>query len=99
MTVGVPTLYEKKFENGPAGVWAEKSAQLKASPIFGLTQRLFPNYGDGGSPPVWTIDLNLGGAFNLGVYVIDIDPRVWMAIKAITLICALALARKLVFGG
>lgn len=97
--IGAPKLYEKKYENGIKGVWDKHAAEFKNTPISGLAAKLFPNYGDGGSAPTYIIDLNLGGKWNLGSYDLNFDSRVWLALKAFTILCALALARKLVFGG
>lgn len=97
--IGAPTLYEKKYEDGIKGVWDKHADGLKNSSIGGLAVKLFPNYGDGGSAPTYIIDLNLGGKLNLGSYDLNFDPRVWLALKAFTILCALAVARRLVFGG
>lgn len=97
--IGAPKLYEKKYEDGVKGVWEKHADGLKNSSIGGLAGKLFPNYGDGGAAPSYIIDLNLGGKLNLGSYDLNFDPRVWIALKAFTILCALALARRLVFGG
>lgn len=97
--IGAPKLYEKKYEDGVKGVWDKHAEGLKNSSLGGLAGKLFPNYGDGGAAPSYIIDLNLGGKLNLGSYDLNFDPRVWLALKAFTIICALALARRLVFGG
>ncbi len=97
--IGAPKLYDKKYEGGIKGVWEKHADGLKNSSIGGLAGKLFPNYGDGGSAPSYIIDLNLGGKLNLGSYDLNFDPRVWIALKAFTILCALAVARRLVFGG
>lgn len=97
--IGAPKLYDQKYEGGIKGVWDKHASELKNTPIGGLANKLFPNYGDGGSAPSYIIDLNLGGKFNLGTYDLNFDPRVWLALKAFTILCALAVARRLVFGG
>ncbi len=97
--IGAPKLYDQKYEGGIKGVWEKHADGLKNSSIGGLAGKLFPNYGDGGSAPSYIIDLNLGGKLNLGSYDLNFDPRVWIALKAFTILCALAVARRLVFGG
>jgi hypothetical protein len=97
--IGAPKLYDKKYEGGIKGVWEKHADGLKNTSIGGLAGKLFPNYGDGGSAPSYIIDLNLGGKLNLGSYDLNFDPRVWIALKAFTILCALAVARRLVFGG
>ena len=95
----LPKLWEKKYPNGVKGVWNARSSELKSSSLGGLATQLFPNVGDGGTPPSWTLDLDFGGVFNFGSFHLDLDSRVWLALKAFTIICALVLARRLVFGG
>jgi len=58
-----------------------------------------PDVPDGGVPPVWIVDFDFGQIGNLGVH--DISPPYWLwgVLKAITILSALLLARRLIFGG
>lgn len=95
----IPELYKQKYPDGPAAVWDARIADLKKAPITGLARQLMPNVGDGGSPPSWPIDLDLGAVGNFGMH--DLAPPAWLwsVLKAITILSALLLARALVFGG
>lgn len=92
-------LYQREYKQGPVQLWSEKSASLKDSGLGGLAQNLFPKVGDGGTPPTWMIDLEFGPLGNYGVRDIAPEPWLWSVIRAITILSALVVARKLVFGG
>lgn len=94
-----PKLYTTKYPDGIAGVWSAKTAEIKSAPISNLVGDLMPKVADGGTPPTWIIDLDMGGIGNFGQR--DISPPSWLwgVLKAITILSALLLARRLVFGG
>ncbi|MFG0673180.1 hypothetical protein [Delftia sp. WSY_7] len=94
-----PKLYTTKYPDGIAGVWSAKTAEIKSAPIANLVGDLMPKVADGGTPPTWIIDLDMGGIGNFGQR--DISPPSWLwgVLKAITILSALLLARRLVFGG
>lgn len=94
-----PKLYTTKYPDGIAGVWSAKTAEIKSAPISNLVGDLMPKVTDGGTPPTWIIDLDMGGIGNFGQR--DISPPSWLwgVLKAITILSALLLARRLVFGG
>lgn len=95
----IPELWKKKYPDGVKGVWDSKSAELKESGLGGLASSLMPSISDGGSQPSWQVDLDFGGYWSWGVFTLSPDPAVWSALRAFTIICALVLARRLVFGG
>lgn len=95
----IPELWKKKYPDGVKGVWDSKSADLKESGLGGLASSLMPSVSDGGSQPSWQIDLDFGGYWNWGTFTLSPDPAVWAALRAFTIICALVLARRLVYGG
>lgn len=96
---GVPVLWEKKYPAGVKGVWDARSADLKSSGLGTLASSLMPTVTDGGSPPSWQLDFDFGGVLSFGSFTLTPDPVVWTALRAFTIICALVLARRLVFGG
>ena len=58
-----------------------------------------PKVSDGGTPPSWIIDLDFGRGLSFGSH--DISPPSWLwgVLRAITILSALLLARRLIFGG
>jgi len=95
----IGSLWEKKYPDGPIGVWNEKSEEIKASGLAGLAGQLMPEIQPGGAPPTMELDFNFGRAGNFGGGSIAPDPGVWLAIRALVILCALILARRLIFGG
>ncbi len=73
--------------------------EIKSARISGLVGDLMPKVSDGGTPPVWTMDFDFGQGWNFGVH--DISPPTWLwgVLRAITILSALLLARRLIFGG
>ena len=92
-------LYEPKYPQGPVEVWKQGSSSIKGSGLGSLAQALMPNIGDGGSAPVWVVDFNFWPMGDLGSH--DISPPLWIwdVLKAITILTALIVARRLIFGG
>lgn len=95
---GVPTLYERKYPDGLAGVWSSRSAQLQQGPLWAFLGALVPSgIGDGGCP-----SFSLPSASVLGIDVggpIEVPCGVWTFVRLVMIISALLLARRLVFGG
>ncbi|MDR3066460.1 MAG: hypothetical protein LBV05_13290 [Comamonas sp.] len=92
-------LYEPKYPQGPVEVWKQSSAGIKNSGLGSLAMALMPKIGDGGSAPVWIVDFNFWPFGDMGTH--DISPPLWLwgVIQAITLLTALIVARRLIFGG
>lgn len=92
-------LYEPRYPQGPVEVWKQSSAGIKSSGLGSLAMALMPKIGDGGSAPVWIVDLNFRPVGDFGVH--DISPPLWLwdVLKAITILTALITARRLIFGG
>lgn len=92
-------LYEPKYPQGPVEVWKQSSAGIKNSGLGSLAMALMPKIADGGSAPVWIVDLNFRPVGDFGVH--DISPPLWLwdVLKAITILTALITARRLIFGG
>lgn len=89
----VPDLYERRYPDGMAGVWAQKRAAFLESPLFAIIPSLTPSLGSTGCP-VWTLPLGPWGTHD-----ISIPCWVWAAIRLIFICTALFTARKLIFGG
>jgi len=94
----VPKLYDRKYPDGMQGVWNTQKGNLTAGGLAGLQSVFVPNI-SGGQCPTWTINANIGPHMNFGSGTISPPCWIWDAIKAIVLITALFLARRLIFGG
>lgn len=92
-------LYVAKYPDGPVKLWADKSAQLKTSGLVTLASNLMPKVVDGGVAPSWVVDFDFGPLGSLGSRDLAPEPWLWDVIRAITLLSALILARRLIFGG
>jgi hypothetical protein len=94
-----PTLYTKKYSDGPTGVWNTQVALIKATPLFALPGQLAPtSLGDTHSCPKWTLNLNVGIS-NFGNQDASIPCYVWPFLRFCIIVSALFLARSLIFGG
>lgn len=95
----LPVLYERKYPNGLTGIWTEKSASIKAAPLFTLVSGLMPSVGSTGACPSWPLRLDFATWSSFGVR--DVAPPcwVWDFGKVIIVISSLLLARALIFGG
>lgn len=91
-------LYEPKYPDGLQGVWDDKKEQLKGTALVQLVDSLMPKH-QSGSCPSWTLDLDLGGQWGFGVHMLEPPCWIWSALRALVLVGALLLARRLVFGG
>lgn len=94
----MPTLYERKYPDGIKGVWDTRSAEMKATPLFGLTAVFAPSVG-GGSCPTWSMSANIGPQMMFGTHSLSPPCWLWTALKAVIIVTALLLARSLIFGG
>lgn len=94
----VPILYERKYPDGIAGVWSARIAEMKATPVFSLSAIFAPTVG-AGSCPTWTFNANIGPMMNFGQGVISPPCWLWTALKAVLIITALMICRRIIFGG
>jgi hypothetical protein len=92
----VPKLYERKYPDGFAGVWADKSAALQSTGIFSLLGSFVPSFGDGGCP---LFSVGVPTMTGYTVMPIDVPCYVWGAVKAFILLTALFACRRIIFGG
>lgn len=94
----IPKLYTKKYPDGMQGAWNTRSAEMKATPLFGLSALFAPSIA-GGTCPSWNLNMNIGPKMNFGNGSISPPCWIWTAIKAMMIITALLISRRLVFGG
>lgn len=99
----LPKLYERKYPDGIVGIWGDFKDRLSGSSLAQFATGLMPSY-DGGTCPSWMVSLNLGHigfgiTADFGTH--DVAPPCWIwdALRAILIVCALLLARALIFGG
>lgn len=95
---GQPVLYTRKYPQGITGVYDEKIAAIKATPLMNLTSQLAPNLGDSHGCPVWQLPLNMG-IVNFGIQDVSLPCNVWAFMRVVMIIGSLFLARALIFGG
>jgi hypothetical protein len=91
-------LYEPKYPDGLEGVWDKRWPQVKGSGLAQLAGNLMPGF-NGGSCPNWQIDVSLNQLWDFGTH--DLAPPCWIwdALRALVLVSAVILARKIIFGG
>ena len=94
----LPKLYERKYPEGITGVWQQKSAALKASPIFTLAASLMPTV-NAGQCPTFTVPLEFASWASYGNGDFSPPCSVWAFGRIVIIVSALLLARSLVFGG
>lgn len=93
----LPSLYTKKYPDGLAGVWASRQAEFAQTPAMAWLSGLVPSIGSGGCP-AWSF----APGDVLGVTVsgdISVPCYVWSAVRLFFVITALAVCRRLIFGG
>lgn len=95
----IPELYQRKYPEGIVGVWNDKREGFDQSPFFQLIGKLAPsNLGDGGCPS-WSLPLSLESWAPYGTHTLQVPCWVWTAIRALMIVGALLIARRLIFGG
>jgi hypothetical protein len=81
------SFYKSSYENGMAGIWEEKQAQLQQSPLFEFNNQM-ANVDFNGLAPDLNFCFNLGAMGNFGCKELDIDSGVFDFIKLIMLVSA-----------
>lgn len=95
-----PKLYTKKYPDGMTGVWRDQRSAMANSPLFTLPRMLMPSsVGSGGSCPAMNVNLTFSQWANFGTKDIAPPCYVWDWGKAICIVSACLLARRLIFGG
>lgn len=85
------------YPNGFEGVWNDFNNDFQNTALVGWVDSFKLSYVSEGIP-AWTMCFDLGFV-DFGCQPIEIDSRVWLAIRAFILFTAALLARRLVFGG
>lgn len=93
-----PKLYEQKYKDGIQGVWDKEMAGIHNTPIFQFLKSMNPGLG-GSDCPKWTFPSGDFMGLKLAGGDISVPCSVWFALKAIIIVSALLLARRLIFGG
>lgn len=97
---GQPKLYTKKYPDGITGVWRTQKDLMANSPLFTLSRQLMPSsVGSSGSCPSMPVNLNFAQWANFGVKDVAPPCQVWDWGRAICIVSACLLARRLIFGG
>ena len=94
-----PTLYKQKYPDGLAGVWKTQRDLMVATPLFTLAKGLMPSVAMSGTCPKMPVNLTFSSWANYGVKDVAPPCQVWDWGRAICIVSALLLARRLIFGG
>lgn len=95
---GLEGFWETEYEDGIEGMFEEKVEDLKQTEFYLFLEEFNPDIG-GGSPPMFTLCFNFGPFGHYGCQTIEIDPRVYPALKVFVLISAGFGCRRILFGG
>ncbi|WP_234493731.1 hypothetical protein [Vibrio maritimus] len=91
------SFWTSNYPNGFQGVWNNFNNDFQNTALSGWVNSFKLSYVSEGIP-TWTMCFDLGFV-DFGCQPIEIDSRVWLAIRAFILFTAALLARRLVFGG
>lgn len=94
---GLEGFYESEYEDGFEGMFSEKMAEYKETEFFAFLEQFKPSFG--GSAPNMSFCMNFGSYMNLGCFSLNLDPRIFPALKIFILITAGFTCRKIIFGG
>lgn len=95
----IPDFYAQQYPDGFAGEWDKFKDKVGASPLAGFLTGLSSGLPGGGTCPEWSVSLNFGHMGNFGTHVIAPPCAIWPFIKAVMILSALFVARRMVFGG
>lgn len=93
----VPNLYDQKYDQGIKGVWDKKWPELQETGFMQSINKLIPSIG-GGTCPRFEVGMDAGDWFSFGNQLINVPCWVFEAIRAIVMILAAFLARKIIWG-
>ncbi|NQZ89069.1 MAG: hypothetical protein HRT54_15945 [Colwellia sp.] len=96
-TEGLTGFYESVYEDGIEGMFEGKTAEFQGTEFYLFLNQFKPSFG--GSPPDMTFCMNFGTYMNLGCFTLNLDPRIWPALKIFILVTAGFTCRKILFGG
>lgn len=95
----IPDFYAQQYPEGFAGEWNKFKDKVASSPLAGFLTGLSNGLPGGGTCPEWSVSLNFGHMGNFGTHVIAPPCAIWPFIKAVMILSALFVARRMVFGG
>lgn len=95
----VPDFYEQKYPDGFAGEWDGFKQRIDGSSLANFMRSLTNGIPSGGECPSWSLTFNFGAMGNFGTMVMQPPCIVWPFIKAVMVLSALFVARRLVIGG
>lgn len=94
-----PKLYKQKYPDGITGVWQASRDVMANSSLFTIAKTLMPTVGLSGSCPTMPVNLNFSQWANFGTKDVAPPCQVWDWGRAICIVSACLLARRLIFGG
>lgn len=95
----VPDFYEQQYPDGFSGEWQGFSDRVAASSLAGFMGSLSNGVPAGGECPSWSFNLNMGPMGNFGTFALQPPCIIWPFIKALLILTALFVARRMVVGG
>lgn len=95
----VPDFYEQKYPDGFAGEWDGFKQRIDGSSLANFMRSLTNGIPSGGECPSWSLTFNFGAMGNFGTMVMQPPCIIWPFIKAVMILSALFVARRLVIGG
>lgn len=95
---GLEGFWESEYEDGVEGMFQGKIDELKATEFFLFLDEFKPQI-SGGSAPMFNWCFNFGRYMNFGCQTVNIDPRVFPALKVFFLLSSAFACRQILFGG
>lgn len=95
----VPDFYEQQYPDGFAGEWDRFRDRVSASSLASFIGSLTNGIPGGGECPSWSVGVNMGAMGNFGTHTIAPPCIIWPFIKAVMILSALFVARRMVVGG
>ncbi len=95
---GLEGFWESEYEDGVEGMFQGKIDELKATEFFLFLDEFKPQI-SGGAAPMFNWCFNFGRYMNFGCQTVNIDPRVFPALKVFFLLSSAFACRQILFGG
>lgn len=92
----VPELYQQKYPQGLAGVWAANKPNISTTAFYQGVASMFPTFG-GGSCPSFGMSFGIGKMANYGSMNFPVPCWIYNVIGLIILVTAAFTARKILF--
>lgn len=94
-----PSLYQQKYPDGLAGVWAQRWPQLQSTAFIQGIRNMFPTMGNGGTCPQWGMSFDIGANMQYGSHSFNVPCSLWGMLSLIILTTACFCAWRIIFGG